>query len=101
MRPATASTLALARDREAAAVELEAAIAALGVAHDTYQRVTRELDGWVGGDLARRLDIPIVLALVDAGLDKFLERKLVVHGERASLQSVVEEQHERLALTDR
>jgi hypothetical protein len=48
----------------------------------------------MGQDLTRRLEVPIILHLVQAGLAGFLERKL--QGPPASLRALVEEQHARL-----
>jgi hypothetical protein len=45
-------------------------------------------------DLTRRLEIPIILHLVQAGLSPFLERKLT--GTTAPLRSLVEDQHARV-----
>lgn len=89
----------LARDRENAAADLERQIAALGVAHRKYQRTTQQLGDRVGADLARRLEVPIILHLVRAGLSAFLERKLT--GMPGSLLALVEEQHQTIAQPDR
>jgi hypothetical protein len=64
-------------------------------------RLTTTLSERVGEDLRRKLEIPLVLHLVQAGLTPWLERKLVVHGELISLRTFCEEQHQALTLTDR
>jgi hypothetical protein len=89
MMPPTVSELARARER--AAGHLEAAIIFLGIAYASYQRTTNELSGRAGSDLTRRLEVPLVLHLVRAGLSEFLDRKLT--GAPASLRMLVEEQH--------
>jgi hypothetical protein len=84
----------LAFEREQAAADLEDAIAALGVKHGRYQRVTQQLGDRMGADLTRRLEVPIILHLVRAGLSAFLERKLA--GRPGSLLALVEEQHQTI-----
>ncbi len=57
----------LARDREQAAADLEAAIAALGVVYQHYARLTTALGDRLGADLTHRLELPIVLHFATAG----------------------------------
>lgn len=91
MRPVT--TEQLVAQRVQAAADLEAVIAALGVAYRAFSEATAALESRVGQDLTRYLEVPIVLHLARAGLGGFLERKL--SGTPASLRTLVEEQHRR------
>ena len=91
MTPATVADLAHAR--EEATADLDAAIRVIGVAYGDYQDTTQALSDRLGVDLFGRLDVPIIHALVRAGLTRFLERKLVAHGSAMSLRALVEEQH--------
>jgi hypothetical protein len=93
------TTPELARAREHAAADLDTAIAALGVAHEEYQRTTQQLGDRVGADLTRRLEVPIILHLAKAGLSVLLDRKL--QGPVAPLCDLVVDEHARLTLTDR
>lgn len=86
----------LASAREHAAAELEAAIAALGVAYAAYEHTTQQLGDLVGLDLGRRLETPICLHLVRAGLAPFLASKLEPHGPLAPLAVLAAEQHQTL-----
>lgn len=90
------TTHELAQAREQAAADLEAAIVALGVTCREYERLTTALGDRVQADLARRLEVPIVLHLARAGLSGFLERKLT--GTPGSLRALVREQQARLGL---
>ena len=83
----------LARAREEAADQVEAAIVSVGIAYREYERLTTVLSERTGADLARRLEGPIMLHLAQAGLSAFLERKLV--GTPGSLRALVAEQHDR------
>ena len=95
--PARVDRHALARERAEAAADLETAIVSLGLAYEGYQRTTQQLADLVHADLARRLEVPIVLHLARAGLSSLLERKLHA-GTPASLRTLVDEQHEQLGL---
>ena len=93
------STSALARDREAKAGNLEAAIVAFGVAWHEYREATHALESTVNVELTRALEIPLILHLARAGLGELLERKLV--GTPASLRALVEQQHTRTPAIER
>lgn len=82
--------------REDAAAELEAAIADLRVAYETYMRLTTQLEEQgKHPDLARYLESAISMHLHCAGLSAFLERKLPSPGGPPSLRELTERQHAR------
>jgi hypothetical protein len=85
------------RAREDAAAELEAAIADLRVAYETYLRLTTELETQgQHPDLGRYLETAIAMQLHAAGLAPFLERKLPSPaGGPPSLRELTERQHTR------
>jgi hypothetical protein len=87
------STHDLAQRRLDAADALETKIAALGTAYKTYLEATAALEQRAGVDLARYLDVPIVLAMNKAGLSTFLESKL--QGVPPPLRVTCETQHLR------
>lgn len=89
----TQTTDDLARARVQAAADLEVAIAALGIKYRAFTQTTDALEQQLGVDLARYLEVPIVLHLARAGLGGFLERRLT--GTPGSLRALVERQHQR------
>jgi hypothetical protein len=80
--------------RVQAAEDLQVAIAALGAAYRAYQRATDALQQRAGEDLARYLEVPIILHLAQAGFASFLDRKLT--GTPYPLGDLVENQHRRI-----
>lgn len=84
----------LAARRVDAVCHFEAAVAVLGDAYRALEATTQALEHESGQELARYLEVPIVLHLARAGLSVFLERKLA--GTPASLRALVENQHRRL-----
>jgi hypothetical protein len=88
-----ASNQELALARCDAAERLEAAVAALGVAHAGLVKATNALEMRTDLDLGRALDLAIILHLSKAGLGAYLERRLV--GPAPSLRELVERQHRK------
>jgi hypothetical protein len=87
-------TADLAQAPAECAERLEAAIAKLGEAYRDYAHATRVLEAAVQQDLARYLEVPIVIHVAErGGLTNFLERRLV--GTPADLRALVEAQHRR------
>ena len=92
-RASGADRQALAAARVQAAEELDRALANVREPITRLQNTTQQLEAALGVvDRNRRLEVPIVLALVRAGLGAFLERKLVGHGPPVPLRDFVDEQ---------
>lgn len=93
------STADLARDREQAAADLEAAIADLGMVFRRFQRLTKQLEDQGHVELARHLDVALSMHLHAAGLATFLDRKLVSPATGPpSLRDLVARQHAQLPI---
>jgi hypothetical protein len=90
------SAITIAREREAATAELEAAAESFAAAFGRYQELTAALEAHVGVECARRIDTPLVIHLNALGLTTLLERKLA--GQRVPLVALVSEQHDRLGV---
>lgn len=87
----------LMQAREDAAAELEAAIADLRVAYETYMQLTTQLETQgQHPDLGRYLETAIAMQLHFAGLSMFLEHKLPSPASGPpSLRELTERQHAR------
>src|SRR5258708_13489316 len=90
----TTTASELAREREQAAAQLEAALVVAGAAYREFLRVSAALSDVLGMDLHQKLAIPILLHMSRAGFAALLERKVQAHGAPASLHDLVEQQHE-------
>lgn len=84
----------LAREREQAAEDFEAALVVAGAAYRDFLRVSTALSDRLGADVHQKIAVPIITLMARAGFSALLERKLVARGTPPSLRELVTKQHE-------